>query len=207
MHKESLNLLVMWHVDALLQMFPITIVTTVDKEGNINAAPYSLIVPFCSSPRNPQMLLISNRNWHTAQNIEATGEFVINYPRAEHVRDITTTSCFYPTGVNELSYTGFTTMPSRFVRPPRIVECYQHIECRVLTIIRPSHQQVNIIGQVLDISADAGLYALPRIDRAARVNAPVYLGMDDMRGHIFGTVGGLTTEPVAALREGRKKVV
>ncbi len=206
MQKESLALHVMWHVDALLQVFPITIVTTVDKDGNINAAPYSLVVPFCSSPRNPQMLLISNRNWHTAQNIEATGEFVINYPRAAHLREITTTSRFYPAGVNELIYTEFTVMPARFVSPPRIVECYQHIECRVHAIMRPSPTQVNIVGAVLDLSADQGLYARSRLDRTAHVNAPLYWGIDETRGHIYGTTGALSTEAVEALPEDRKKV-
>ncbi|MCX5894988.1 MAG: flavin reductase, partial [Proteobacteria bacterium] len=92
MEKESLDLHIMWHVDALLHAFPITIVTTVNKEGSINAAPYSLVVPFCSSPKNPQMLLISNKSWHTAKNIMATNEFVLNYPRAEQLKDITITS-------------------------------------------------------------------------------------------------------------------
>ena len=86
--KMSLELDTMWHVDALLQVFPITIVTTIDREGRINAAPYSLVLPFCSSSKNPQMLLISNKNWHTAKNIEATGEFVLNYPRAGQLKDV-----------------------------------------------------------------------------------------------------------------------
>jgi flavin reductase (DIM6/NTAB) family NADH-FMN oxidoreductase RutF len=206
MQKESLDLNVMWHVDALLQVFPITIVTTVDKEGRINAAPYSLVVPFCSSPRNPQVLLMTNKNWHTARNIEATGEFVLNYPRADHLQDITRTSHFYPSGVNELAYTAFTTMPARFVRPPRIVECHQHIECRVHNIIRPSNFQLNIIAQVLDISADQGLYALSRFERAQAVNAPVYLGMDEERGHIYGKVGELTAEPFESGMDVKKKV-
>ncbi len=102
MKKESLELHVMWHVDALLHIFPITIVSTVDTRGRINAAPYSLVLPFCSSPKNPQILLISNKNWHTAKNIDATGEFVLNYPRADQLKDITATSHFYPEGVNEL---------------------------------------------------------------------------------------------------------
>jgi hypothetical protein len=55
--KESLELHVMWHLDALLHIFPITIVTTVDTLGRINAAPYSLVLPFCFSAKNPQMLL------------------------------------------------------------------------------------------------------------------------------------------------------
>ena len=69
MKKESVDIDVMWHIDALIHLFPVTIVTTVDDEGKVNAAPYSLVVPFCSSSKNPLILLIANKNWHTAKNI------------------------------------------------------------------------------------------------------------------------------------------
>ena len=95
MDKESIDLHVMWHIDVLLQAYPVTIVTTVDKEGKLNAAPYSLVLPYCSSPKNPQMLLIVNKTWHTAKNIVDTGEFVLNYPRAERVKDIVETSRYH----------------------------------------------------------------------------------------------------------------
>jgi flavin reductase (DIM6/NTAB) family NADH-FMN oxidoreductase RutF len=54
------------------------------------------------------MPLISNKVWHTARNIVATGAFVINYPRAEQVRDIVETSRFYSEGVNERLTTNHT---------------------------------------------------------------------------------------------------
>jgi flavin reductase (DIM6/NTAB) family NADH-FMN oxidoreductase RutF len=196
MKKESIELHVMWHIDSLLHPYPVTIVTTVDAEGRLNAAPYSLVVPFCSSPKNPQMLLIVNKNWHTAKNIEATGEFVLNYPRAEQLQDITETSRYYSPEINELDHTRYTTMPSRFVTPPRIVECYQHVECRVLEIIRPSQAQINIIARVLDVSLDEGLYGLPRAERARAANAPIYLGVDENRHHVYGKLSEIAAEPI-----------
>lgn len=191
MKKESAELHVMWHIDALMHLYPVTIVTTIDTMGRINAAPYSLVLPFCSSPKNPQMLLIANRSWHTAKNIEATGEFVINYPRAEQIRDIVETSRHYSEGVNELESTAYSTMPAHTVRPPLIAECYQHIECRVRETLKPSPAQINFIADVLDLSLDEGLYALPRAERARKVNLPVYLGVDDQMHHVFGSVGSI----------------
>jgi flavin reductase (DIM6/NTAB) family NADH-FMN oxidoreductase RutF len=152
------------------------------------------------------MLLISNKNWHTAKNIEATKEFVLNYPQAEQLKDILETSQFYPAGINKLEYTTFTTMRARFVKPPLIVECYQHVECRVHNIIRPSDMQINVIADVLDISADAGLYERTRLERARMVNAPLYLGVDEERGHIFGTMGEILAESVENKLELDKKV-
>ena len=138
MKKESIDLRVMWHIDVLLQAYPVTIVTSVDKDGKLNAAPYSLVLPYCSSPKNPQMLLIVNKTWHTAKNIVETGEFVLNYPRAEQVKDIVETSRYHDEGVNELECTDFTTISSNHVKPPRIKECYQHVECRLIRTEKPS---------------------------------------------------------------------
>jgi flavin reductase (DIM6/NTAB) family NADH-FMN oxidoreductase RutF len=196
MNKKSTELDVMWHIDAMLHAFPVTIVTTINKKEGINAAPFSLVVPFCSSPQNPQILLICNINWHTAKNILVTGEFVLNYPRADQIKEITETSRYYPEGVNEIEYTNYTTIPARFVRPPRIAECYQHIECRVKEIIRPSRAQINFIAEVLDLSLDEGLYEIPRVERARKVNAPVYLGVDEYRHHVFGSISDINSVPM-----------
>jgi len=195
MEKESIDLKVMWHIDAVLHIFAVTIVTSVNQEGKINAAPYSLVLPFCSSPKNPQILLIVNKNWHTAKNIEATREFVLNYPKADQLSDIVKTSRFYDSETNELDYTHYTTISSKKVCPPRIVECYQHIECRVNKIIKPSQAQINFIADVLDVSLDKELYKIPRADCIKKANPPIYLGADEHMDHIFGKLTNIS--PVA----------
>ena len=176
MKKESAELHVMWHVNCLLHAFPITIVTTINTKGRIILLHIPWSSPFARLRRIPRCLLICNKNWHTAKNIVATGEFVLNYPRADHIKDITKTSHFYPEGINELALTNYTTMAANTVAPPRIVECYQHVECRVHEIIRPSNNQINIVANVLDISADAGLYDLPRLEQVAWLMPQFILG-------------------------------
>jgi len=202
MQKESIELHVMWHINALMHSFPITLVTSIDEQGRLNAAPYSLVIPFCSSPKNPQMLLIANKNWHTAKNVEKTGEFVLNYPTADQIKEITKTARFYPEGVNELEHTSLTTMSSKFVRPPKIVECYQHIECRVKEIIKPSQTQLNFIAEVLDLSLDEGIYEVSRIERAKKVNAPIFLGIDEQQHYVYGKIAEIESFPVPLKIEG-----
>jgi flavin reductase (DIM6/NTAB) family NADH-FMN oxidoreductase RutF len=197
MQKKSIELHVMWHINSLMHSFPITLVTTMDVQGRINAAPYSLVIPYCSSPKNPQMLLIANKNWHTAKNIMANGEFVLNYPTADQMKEINETARFYPEGVNELEHTSFTTLPSQFVRPPRIAECYQHVECRVKEVIKPSQIQLNFIADVLDLSLDEAIYEVPRIERAKKTNAPIFLGVDEQQQYIYGRIGELEPFPVS----------
>ena len=197
MQKKSIELHVMWHINSLVHSFPITLVTTMDVQGRINAAPYSLVIPFCSSPKNPQMLLIANKNWHTAKNIMATGEFVLNYPTADQMKEINETARFYPEGVNELEHTSFTTLPSQFVRPPKIAECYQHVECRVKEIIKPAQTQLNFIADVLDLSQDEAIYEIPRLERTKKINAPIFLGVDEQQHYVFGKLGELESFPIS----------
>jgi flavin reductase (DIM6/NTAB) family NADH-FMN oxidoreductase RutF len=198
MDKKSQELHVMWHVLELVQIYPVTVVTTVDKHGTINAAPYSLVMPFCSSPDNPQMLLIVNRSWHTAKNIEATGEFVLNYPRADRLQDVMETGKFHDEGVNELRFTGFTTEPAKTVTPPRITECYQHIECTVNHIMRPSKTQINVIADVRDLAIDGELCDGDRLSRVKKLSLPAYLGLNSMQEHIFGKAADITAMQVDA---------
>jgi flavin reductase (DIM6/NTAB) family NADH-FMN oxidoreductase RutF len=179
-----------------MHSYPVTLVTSLDGEGRINAAPYSLVLPFCSSPKNPQMLLIANKSWHTAKNVVATGEFVLNYPTADQLKEINETARFHPEGVNELEHTSFTTMPSQFVRPPKIVECYQHVECRVRETIKPSQTQINFIADVLDVSINESISELPRLERSKLINAPVFLGVDEQQHYLFGKIGDMESFPV-----------
>jgi flavin reductase (DIM6/NTAB) family NADH-FMN oxidoreductase RutF len=188
MTKTSIEIHAIWHTDKFMQPMPVTIITTFDKQGRLNAAPYSLVVPFCESPKQPQVLVNICKYWHTAANIEQTGEFVINYPLAQQFRDIVETGRFYDEGVNELEFTGYTTLPSKTVRVPRIAECYQHVECRVHEIIRPSDRQINVIADILDISLDETLCQLPRSERVKKLRIPVYMGIDENRHHLFGEV-------------------
>lgn len=50
MKKENLNLHVMWHIDAVLHQFPVTIVTTTETAGKINAATF---FPVVNRRKNP----------------------------------------------------------------------------------------------------------------------------------------------------------
>ena len=112
----------------------------------------------------------------------------MNYPRADQIREINETARLYPKGVNELDHTDYTTIPAKLVRPPRIVECYQHIECRVKEIIRPSQTKLNFIAEVLDLSLDKGLYELSRVKRAKKVDPPIFLGVDEQQYFVFGKI-------------------
>ncbi len=183
----------MWHLDEVVLTFQIAIVTTVDAEGRVNAAPFGLVFPFSTDQNNPQMMLCSNNMWHTSQNIEATGEFVLNYAPHSLVEKVARTGLMYPEGVNEIEQAGLTPFQSSTVKPPSIMECYQHIECRLNRIIRPSEYQNNFIGDVLLISMNEDLLEKDRNERLKAADPLFLFGVDvtNLQGNYAG-IGKIT---------------
>lgn len=117
---------------------PICWASTVDKNGNVNLAPYSFFNVFSSNP--PIAIFSSNRRVSdnttkdTLQNIEATKEVVINVVPYSLVRQMTLSSIDFPSGVNEFEKAGLTELASEIVKAPRIAESPVQMECQVYKI-------------------------------------------------------------------------
>lgn len=136
--------------------FQTTVITTVDRDGRVNAAPFGPVYSF-STRSNSQILVDVNSRWHTAHNIDATEEFVIHYASVALFEQVAETDLLYNEGVNELNKAGLTPLSALAVKPPRIEECLQHIECRLNHIIRPNQDQINFIGAIVSMSINEDL--------------------------------------------------
>jgi flavin reductase (DIM6/NTAB) family NADH-FMN oxidoreductase RutF len=118
---------------------PIAFVSTMDKEGNANLAPYSF---FNAISQNPPMIVFSagrrvqdKTNKDTLENIEETMECVINVVNYHIVRQMALTSVRYPKGVSEFEKAGLTPIASDLIRPFRVKESPAQMECKVERII------------------------------------------------------------------------
>jgi len=117
---------------------PIAWASTIDKEGNVNLAPYSFFNVFGS---NPGTLILSPalpRNGepkHTLTNVEETGELVINIVSFSVVEQMSLSSTAYPKGVNEFIKSGLTEEPSELIDPPRVKESIASFECKLTEVI------------------------------------------------------------------------
>ncbi|MCP4713576.1 MAG: flavin reductase family protein [Deltaproteobacteria bacterium] len=160
--KKDIEIEFMWHLESAMIPYPIALVTTVDTQGRVNAAPFGLLLPYCSDPAKPQMLLCASSMWNTTKNIESTGEFVVNHASYGLIQLVAQAGQPYDAGVNELEKAGLTAMPALSVTPPRIAECFQHIECRLNKIDRPTEMQTNFIADVLALSMDEALVGKTR---------------------------------------------
>lgn len=130
---------------------PIALVTTIDTQGRVNAAPFSFFNVFGSDPATV-VLGIGHRSSgapkDTCQNILDTKEFVVNLVSYSLAAQMNITAAPFPPGTDELKEAGFTSAPSESVAPPRIVECPVAFECK-LTQHLPLNDSGLIIGEVL----------------------------------------------------------
>jgi len=185
--KTSVPIRAWWYSD--IWVFPklITVITTLDGEGRINAAPYSHIMQYDVMAANPRMIAGFRQDSHTFKNIVETGEFVVNCPPASMLDDMMETARFYPSGVNELDHTKFTTIPSTKVKPPTIAECPQIAECTVEEIVRLDKSSGIVIAKVEALLFDEGLAEMSRFDRIKAMDLPIGLG-DESRADYFHAV-------------------
>ena len=107
---------------------PIVLITTVDKQGRINAAPMSWVTPVESEP--PIIAFSTSYESDTYHNISETGEFVVNLVPANIKKQMWICGKSFPRGVNELERAGLSWEPSEKVKPPRIKECPVNFECK-----------------------------------------------------------------------------
>ena len=185
MTKKEVPIRPFWYSDAWLFPKLVTVVTTLDAEGRLNAAPYSHIMQFDVMHKRPRIMVGFRQDSHTFKNIEATGEFVINCPSADHLDDVMESARFYPEGVNELEHTRFTTTPSLKVRPPTIEQCPQVMECTVDEIVRLPQSSGIVFANIVAITMDEGLEELDRSERIAAMNLPIGLGDQDRMEYYF----------------------
>jgi len=117
---------------------PIAFVSTVSKNGVPNLAPFSF---FNGVGSNPPAVIFSpctkadGTSKDTLINLRAVGEFVVNVVPFSIKEAMNEASYAYPPEVNEFEKAGFTPLPSRFVRPPRVAESPVHMECKLVQIV------------------------------------------------------------------------
>jgi flavin reductase (DIM6/NTAB) family NADH-FMN oxidoreductase RutF len=128
---------------------PLILVTTLGPTGLPNVAPKTQNMDVGRSEE--YFAFVCTPEHHTYQNAKASGEFVINYPGPDLIRNVSSSSqC--AESVDEVALSGLTSIPSLVVKPPRIKECVAHLECK-LTEIYDLHTGSIILGKVIARSA------------------------------------------------------
>ncbi|MEZ5565942.1 MAG: flavin reductase [Gammaproteobacteria bacterium] len=202
--KKEAKIRPFWYSDVWLFPKLITIITTLDKQGRINAAPYSHIMQYDVMAKNPRMIVGFRQESHTFQNICETKEFVVNCPTADYLDDMMETARFYPEGVNELSHTRFTMIPSIHVKPPTIEECPQIAECVADEIVRLDKSSGIVIAKIKALVFDEELIEMGREDRIRKMNLPIGLGDENRQDYFHTTIGHMSMHQLGETPDGFK---
>lgn len=170
---------------------PIALVTTVDREGRINAAPFSFFNCLSSDP--PIVALgVENRPdmsfKHTARNIRLTGVFTVNIVSMAMADAMHVCGADLPDGIDELAVAGLTAVPGSAIAAPWIAESPAAFECRRTLGLELGLSRQIILGEIVhahfgaDVVDTASLVVDPeRLDAIARLGGDTCCTIRDRR--------------------------
>jgi flavin reductase (DIM6/NTAB) family NADH-FMN oxidoreductase RutF len=166
---------------------PIAWVSSQDKNGVLNLAPFSFFNAVSGSP--PMLALsISQRDGKpkdTLANIQAIGEFVVNLVEEATAEPMNLTSGDYAPDLDEFVLAQLTPLSSERVKPPRVAEAAINLECRLVQeVVLPRSDSILVIGEVLLFHIRDELFVGERID-ATKLKPIARLG----RSHYYTTLG------------------
>jgi flavin reductase (DIM6/NTAB) family NADH-FMN oxidoreductase RutF len=155
---------------------PVALVSTVDRNGVANVAPFSFFsgvgsvppaVLFCPVIRAETSELPGRKD--SLRNVEETGEFVVNVVCDAIAAAANITAAEVPPDVDEFALAGLTPIASEAVKPPRVAESPAQMECKLLQVIYTSKQPgggVIVLGEVVRFHVREDLIDNFRVDPA-----------------------------------------
>lgn len=169
---------------------PIAFVTTVDRDGAVNAAPFSF---FNVMGYDPPIVVIGiearpeRALKDTADNIALNGEFVVHVVDNVIAEAMNVCAIDFGPEVDELAEAGLTTVPALKVAPPRIAEAPVAMECRRYVTLELGNMRNIVVGEVLHmhvrddlvIDAERCYIDVAKLDAVGRLNAAAYARITD----------------------------
>ena len=176
---------------------PIAVVSTVDREGRTNIAPFSFFNAISVSPMAVAFSPITKGDGTDKDSLRnalpvsegGVGEFVVNLASASWAREMSATAESLPPDQSEFDLAGLTPADSRVIRPPRIAEAAVSYECRTLKVVRldpgaPLSGNL-VIGEVVHVWVRDGLINesmhidLEKLDAIGKISGPGYSRTSD----------------------------
>jgi len=152
---------------------PVALVSTIDKDGVPNVAPFSFFSGVGSNPPTvlfcPTLRSSGDNRKDTLRNVEQTGEFVINIVSDSIAGAANATAADVGPEVDEFLLAGLTAIPGEVVNVPRVAESPAQFECKLLQIVFTGNVPgagVVVIGEIVRFHVNAELEHNFRIDPA-----------------------------------------
>jgi flavin reductase (DIM6/NTAB) family NADH-FMN oxidoreductase RutF len=165
---------------------PIALITTLNEDGSVNAAPYSA---FNYMSEDPPLVAVGVERYgpeshrpgdikDTLRNVLRTGEFVVNMVDRPLLEQMVGCSRDYPYGMSETAAQGLATVASSAVAVQRIAASPISLECRQFRVLEYSELRSILLGEIVSIHFADGLYN----EETQRVNLDNYFPMGRLAG-------------------------
>ena len=170
---------------------PIAFVSSLSPDGIRNLAPFSFFTAVSANPPvicfSPMIRGRDGSRKDTLNNIEQTGEFVVNIVSEEFAAKMNITSAEFDPEVDEFTESGLTAIPSDLVKPPRVGESKVQMECRLVQIVHVSPKPLGgslVLGEVLRFHVNDEIIHNFKVDPAklnpiGRMGGPTYTRVTD----------------------------
>jgi flavin reductase (DIM6/NTAB) family NADH-FMN oxidoreductase RutF len=157
--------------NAIVGPRPIGWISSRDKAGALNLAPYSFFNAFNYVP---PIVGFASIGWKdSVRNIEETGEFCWNLATRPLAEQMNQTCAAVPSDTDEFALAALTPAPSRTVAVPRVLESPVSMECRLSQLIQLQRADGDkvptwlVLGEVVGVHIDRSLLKDGVYDTAA----------------------------------------
>jgi flavin reductase (DIM6/NTAB) family NADH-FMN oxidoreductase RutF len=128
---------------------PIAWVSSRSADGVDNLAPHSFFTVSSVAPPIIQFTSVGRKD--SLNNIEASGEFVVNFTPASLTAEVNATGTNFPPELSEFDAVSLAREPSLKVTPPRVAASPAAFECRLHTIVSFGSSYV-VMGRVVHLA-------------------------------------------------------
>lgn len=135
---------------------PIAWVSSRSAAGVDNLAPFSFFSVAATSPLIVQFTAVGGK--HSADNAEATGQFVINVATESMMHQVNATSAGFDEEIDEFAAVGVASVPATVVDCLRVRDSPVAIECELHQILEIGNSQV-VMGRVVAVTVDPAVVA------------------------------------------------
>lgn len=149
---------------------PIAFVSTVNKDGVNNLAPYSFFTGVSANPPvigfSP-MINMEGRLRDSRLNSEAYKEFVVNVVSEDIAAKMNATAVDVPPEVDEFELSGLTPAPCNIVSAPRVKEARISMECKLIQVVELSKEKLSgafVMGEIVQFHIADEIFDNYRID-------------------------------------------
>jgi len=154
---------------------PIGWISSVDKNGNANLAPYSYFNAIADDP--PQIMFASaapelpSKFKDSLANILETKEFVVNFATSITRKQMNLSSLYASKDKDEFVIADLKKRKSRLVKPPSVADSPVNLECKLLKTLKlksiSKKYTTMIIGEVMGIYIKDKFIKKGRVDSVA----------------------------------------